>query len=156
VAQPLLKRTEQRFSKGHIHMFAGLITIAGGILAASALIIARKPNAKDLIDKITPYQGWIGIVMFIWGVFGTLQCVGGISMLSSRPLFWLFWLASGVADLVVGFLLGFGLITKYALGRNAAAQAKGQQIRAKLAAYQGVFGLFAIATGSLYIVWIYL
>ena len=41
-------------------MFAGLITIAGGILAASALIIARKPNAKELIDKLTPYQGWIG------------------------------------------------------------------------------------------------
>jgi hypothetical protein len=137
-------------------MFAGLITIAGGILAASALIIARKPNAKDLIDKITPYQGWIGIVMFIWGVFGTLQCLGGIGLLSSRPLFWLFWLASGVADLVVGFLLGFGLITRYALGKNAAAQARGQQIRAKLAAYQGVFGVFAIAMGSLYIVWIHL
>jgi hypothetical protein len=47
-------------------MLAGLITIAGGILAASALIIARKPNAKQLVDKITPYQGWIGIVMFFW------------------------------------------------------------------------------------------
>ena len=44
-------------------MLAGLITIAGGLLAASNLIIARKPNAKDLIDKLTPYQGWIGIVM---------------------------------------------------------------------------------------------
>jgi hypothetical protein len=136
-------------------MFAGLITIAGGILAASALIIARKPNAKDLIDKITPYQGWIGIVMVFWGVWGTLACVGGIGQLSHRPLFWLFWLASSVADLLVGFLLGFGLITRYALGRNAAAQARGQQIRAKLAGYQGVFGLFAIAMGALYIVWIH-
>ena len=136
-------------------MFAGLITIAGGILAASALIIARKPNAKDLIDKITPYQGWIGIVMFIWGVWGTLQCISGIGALAHQPLFWVFWLASSVADLVVGFLLGFGLITKYALGKNAAAQARGQQIRARLAAYQGMFGLLAIAMGSLYIVWLY-
>jgi len=136
-------------------MFAGLITIAGGILAASALIIARKPNAKDLIDKITPYQGWIGIVMFIWGVWGTLQCVGGIGQLAHRPLLWVLWLASSVADLVVGFLLGFGLITKYALGKNAAAQARGQQIRARLAGYQGMFGLLAIAMGSLYIVWLY-
>jgi hypothetical protein len=136
-------------------MFAGLITIAGGILAASALIIARKPNAKDLIDKITPYQGWIGIVMFIWGVWGTLECIGGISLLAHRPLFWVFWLASSAADLVVGFLLGFGLITKYALGKNATAQARGQQIRAKLAAFQGMFGLLAIAMGSLYIVWLY-
>ena len=136
-------------------MLAGLITIAGGILAASALIIARKPNAKDLIDKITPYQGWIGIVMFFWGVWAVLDCVRFMSLLSARPLFWIFWLASGVADLVVGFLLGFGLISKYALSRNAAAMARGQKLRVKLAAYQGVFGLFAMAMGSLYIVWLY-
>ena len=136
-------------------MLAGLITIAGGILAASALIIARKPNAKDLIDKITPYQGWIGIVMFFWGVWAVFDCVRFMSLLSARPLFWIFWLASGVADLVVGFLLGFGLITRYALSRNAAAMARGQKLRAKLAAYQGVFGLFAMAMGSLYIVWLY-
>jgi hypothetical protein len=127
----------------------------GGILAASSLIIARKPNAKDLIDKLTPYQGWIGIVLFFWGVWGTLGTLGAISWLSVRPLLWVFWLAADVADLVVGFLLGFGLITKYALGKNAVAQARGQQIRAKLAPYQGTFGLFAIAMGVLYIVWLY-
>jgi hypothetical protein len=136
-------------------MLSGLITIVGGILAASALIIARKPNARQLIDKLTPYQGWIGIVMFFWGVWGVLDCVRFLGLLSARPVFWLFWMASGVADLVVGFLLGFGLITRYALGKNAAAQARGQQIRARLAAYQGAFGLFAIAMGSLYIVWLY-
>lgn len=136
-------------------MFAGLITIAGGILAASNLIIARKPNAKELIDKLTPYTGWIGIVMFFWGIWGTFDCLRFTSVLSVRPLFWTFWLASSVADLVVGFLLGFGLITKYALGKNAAAQVRGQQIRAKLATYQGTFGLLAIAMGVLYIVWLY-
>ncbi|TMQ06837.1 MAG: hypothetical protein E6J90_45055 [Deltaproteobacteria bacterium] len=136
-------------------MLSGLITIAGGILAASALIIARKPNAKQLIDKLTPYQGWIGIVMFFWGVWGVLDCVRFLGLLSQRPLFWLFWLACGVADLVVGFLLGFGLMTKYALGKNPAAQARGQHIRARLAAYQGAFGVLAIAMGALYIVWLY-
>ena len=136
-------------------MFAGLITIAGGILAASALIIARKPNAKELVDKITPYQGWIGIVMFFWGIWALIDCVTHLGLLSAMPVFWIFWLASGIADLVVGFLLGFGLITKYTLSKNPAAEAKGQQIRAKLAGYQGVFGLFAIVTGMLYIVWPY-
>ena len=94
--------------------------------------------------------------MFFWGVWGTLECISGDRLARSRSR------CSGcsgsrrsVADLVVGFLLGFGLITKYALGKNAAAQARGQQIRAKLAAYQGVFGLLAIAMGSLYIVWLY-
>ena len=136
-------------------MFSGLVTIAGGILAASALIIARKPNAKDLIDKLTPYQGWIGVVMFFWGSWAVIDCVTHLGYLTIAPIYWIFWLAQGVADLLVGFLLGFGLITKYALGKNAVAQARGQQIRAKLAGYQGVFGLFAIAMGTLYILWPY-
>jgi hypothetical protein len=136
-------------------MLAGLITIAGGILAASALIIARKPNAKDLIDKLTPYQGWIGVVMFFWGVWAVFDCVTHVGFLKIAPVFWTFWLASGVADLLVGFLLGFGLITKWTLDKNPVARERGAQIRAKLAPYQGLCGLFAIAMGALYIVWPY-
>ena len=136
-------------------MLAALITIAGGILAASSLIIARKPNAKQLIDKLTPYQGWIGIVMFIWGIKEVLGAVTNMGLLKVAPVLWIFWLASGIADLLVGFLLGFGLLTKYALGRSPTAEARGQAIRVKLAAYQGVLGLFAIAMGVLYLGWIY-
>jgi len=134
-------------------MIDGLITIAGGILAASALIIARRPSAKQLIEKLTPYQGWIGILMFFWGVYELFGCVRFLSLLSVRPLLWVFALAVAVADLVVGFLLGFGLITKYALSSSDAARRRGEAIRLKLANYQGVFGLFAIVMGSLYIVW---
>lgn len=137
-------------------MFSGLITIAGGILAASALIIARKPNAKELIDKITPYQGWIGVVMSFWGMWAILDCVRNLAVLKVAPLFWTFWLAQGVADLLVGFLLGFGLLTKYALGKSEVARIRGQLLREKLAGYQGVLGLFAIAMGAIYIVWPYL
>ena len=132
-------------------MFAGLITIAGGILAASALIIARKPNAKELINKLTPYQGWIGIVLFFWGAWGVLGCVRHLGLLGSMPLVWTLWLAASAADLVVGFLLGFGLISKYSLGSSVVAQARGEQLRLRLAPYQGVSGLFAIAMGVLYI-----
>ena len=136
-------------------MLAGLITIAGGVLAASALIIARKPNAKQLIDKLTPYQGWIGIVMFFWGVWAVFDCVTNLGVLRVAPLFWAFWLASGAADLLVGFLLGFGLITKYALSKSPSARTRGENIRAKLAPYQGLCGIFAITMGALYIVWPY-
>ena len=137
-------------------MIDGLITLAGGILAASALIIARKPNAKALIDKLTPYQGWIGVVMFFWGIWETLGVVRSLSWLSVYPVRWILFLGIAVADLVVGFLLGFGLITKWTLSGSPAALARGQQIRQKLAGYQGAFGLLAIITGILYIVWPYI
>ena len=137
-------------------MLGGLITIIGGILAASGFIIKRSPNAQQLIDKLTPYQGWIGIVMFGWGVWETLHSVLGISLLGSHPLTWVFWLLSGVADLLVGFLLGFGLITHYALSKNPQAMARGSQIRAKLVGIQAPLGLLAIVMGGLYIAFIFM
>lgn len=136
-------------------MLGGLITIAGGILAASGFIIKRSPNAQQLIDKLAPYQGWIGLVMFGWGIWETLHSVLGISLLGSHPVVWVFWLLSGLADLLVGFLLGFGLITHYALSKNAQAMARGQQIRTKLVGIQAPLGLLAILMGVLYIVFLY-
>jgi hypothetical protein len=135
-----------------MHFYDGLITIAGGILAASALIIARKPNAKQLIDKLTPYQGWIGTLMFFWGIWEVFQAVRYTELLKTHAFLWIFWLTMGIADLLVGFLLGFGLITKYTLDKNPVARERGQQIRAKLAPYQGMCGLLAIVTGTGYIV----
>jgi hypothetical protein len=133
-------------------MLGGLITIAGGILAASGFIIKRSPNAQQLIDKLAPYQGWIGLVMFGWGIWETLGCVRGLALLSSHPLHWVFWALSGFADLLVGFLLGFGLITHYALSRNATAMEKGQRIRSKLVAVQAPLGILAVIMGALYVV----
>jgi hypothetical protein len=137
-------------------MLGGIITIVGGIIAASSLIVARKPNARELIDKLVPYQGWIGIVMFCWGVwelFGSLTHIGFISQV---PLRWTFWLLSGVADFGVGFLLGFGLLSKYALSKNATAQARGQELRARLVKFQVPLGMLATAMGVLYILFIYI
>jgi hypothetical protein len=137
-------------------MVGGLITIAGGLLASSNLVVSRMANAKVLIDKLTPYQGWIGIVMFFWGVWETISAVTGIGLLAEAPLTWIFWLCVAIADLVVGFLLGFGLITKYALSKNETAMQKGTALRAKLAPLSGIFGIFAVVMGVLYLVWLYI
>ena len=137
-------------------MLGGIITILGGILAASGFIIKRSPNAQQYIDKIAPYQGWIGLCMFGWGVWETIHSVTSISMLSGHALQWIFWTLSGVADLLVGFLLGFGLITHYALSKNATAMAKGQRIRSTLMSIQAPLGALAVVMGALYIVWIYM
>lgn len=137
-------------------MLGGLITIVGGILASSGFIISKKPNAKELIDKLVPYTGWIGILLFIWGIKETIGVITGIGLLGSAPLLWIFWLLIALADLGVGFLLGFGLISKYALSKNETAMAKGQQIREKLVKIQAPIGLFAIAMGVLYIVWLFI
>ena len=135
-------------------MLGGLITIVGGLIAASNLIVSRLPNAKEWLDKLSPYQGWIGVVMFGWGIWETISAVLGLGLLATAPLTWVFWLCVALADLFVGFLLGFGLITKYALRKNEEAMAKGDNIRAKLAPFQGLLGIFAVVMGVLYLVWL--
>jgi hypothetical protein len=133
-------------------MLGGLIPIAGGVLASSGFIISRKPDAKVLIDRLVPYMGWIGVVMFGWGVWELIGCLTHLSILASRPAHWAFWLATGLSDFAVGFLLGFGLISKYAMNRNETVKAKGQALRQKLVKIQAPLGLFAVAMGVLYLV----
>jgi len=122
--------------------------ILAGILASASIIASRKPNAKELIDKLTPYQGWIGVINFLWGIWFTIWLVLNMGvLLKGAPVRTIVWFANGGSMLLLGFLLGFGLITKYALSKNAAAMEKGQNIRAKLAKFQGPLGLVGIAAG---------
>jgi hypothetical protein len=49
-------------------MSYALGTIIGGLIAASGLIIARRPDAQEWLDKVTPYQGCLGLGLFSWGL----------------------------------------------------------------------------------------
>lgn len=126
-----------------------VILLAGGLLGAANLIIAKKPNAKDLIEKLTPYQGWIGVVLVLWGIW---DLIGVLRSLGTFSVFWLVWLVTAVTELGLGFLLGYGLISKYVLGSSPQALEKGQQLRARLANYQGPLGVVAIGLAIIFAV----
>ena len=127
-------------------MLSAIIAIIGGIIAASSLIVAKKPNAQELIDKLTPYQGWIGIVLAFWGVFGFISLILNIGSIGFA---WMIGLGVSVVEFVVGFLLGYGLISKYLLEKNEEAKAKGQELRMKLTKYQVPAGVILIVLGIL-------
>jgi len=130
-------------------MLSALIAIVGGILASSSLIIAKKPNAKELIDKLTPFQGWIGLILAFWGLWGAIQLVLNIGQIG---VVWIIALAICVVEFVVGFVLGFGLISKYFLERSEAAKEKGQKLRLKLVNYQVPGGIILIILGIISII----
>ena len=125
-------------------MLSVIIAIIGGIIAASSLIVAKKPNAQELIDKLTPYQGWIGIVLAFWGVFGFISLILNIGSIGFA---WMIGLGVSVVEFVVGFLLGYGLISKYLLEKNEEAKVKGQELRMKLTKYQVPAGVILIVLG---------
>lgn len=130
-------------------MIGIIIAILGGLLASSSIIIAKKPNAKELIDKITPFQGWIGVILAVWGLWGIISSVLNIGNLG---LYWMIALVVAVVEFVVGFLLGYGLISKYLLESNETAKEKGKALRMKLTRYQIPAGLILLVLGILSLV----
>ncbi len=127
----------------------GLVTaiwlVVLGVLGASSLIIARKPDAKEMIAKLAPYQGWIGAVSALWGAWWTINAILNIGLLAHAPIAWITWLATGAVMLLLGFLLGIGIMKSFV--KDAAANAKADEMMAKLSPYQGTLGLIAIGLG---------
>jgi len=128
-------------------MIYGITLIILGLLAAPSLLLSKKPNAKELLDKITPYQGWIGLIFCLWGVWGIIQAVLSMGILGTFPIWWITWMASTTIQALLGFILGYGMINKYLLSKNDEAEKKGQELLAKLAPIQGKLGLIGVILG---------
>ena len=128
-------------------MIYGILLIILGLLAVPSLVLSRKPDAKKYFDKLAPFQGWLGVAFAIWGIWGIIQCIINVGMLTTSPIWWITWLATEIITAVLGFILGYGLIQKYALSKNEKAAEKGEQVLKKLMPLQGTFGIIAIILG---------
>ena len=85
---------------------------------------------------------------YIWSL-AVIRMVLNIQLLSIIPMHWIIFLAMGVTMALLGFLLGFGLISQYTLQGNPEAAAKAEALRAKLTSIQVPLGLAGIALGVL-------
>ena len=126
-------------------LISGLWLVVLGVLGASNLIIASRPNARELIGKLAPYQGWIGALSALWGVWGILYVVLHLGVYSHFPILMLTMLASGAVQVALGLLLGVGVLKSFI--KNPQAQAKMDHTIARLAPKQGMLGLVAIGLG---------
>ena len=116
-----------------------------GVLGASNLIIARKPEAEELIGKIAPYQGWIGALSALGGVYAIIVSLARLRWLAIVPIYWITHLVTGLLLLALGLLLGIGVLKTFI--KDPRAVDKMDQMVTKLAPYQGKLGVVAIAVG---------
>jgi hypothetical protein len=131
----------------------GVWLIVLGILGAASLIIAKRPDAKQMIDKIVPYQGWFGAASVFYGIWDIISAVLNMGMMSAGVLWlvwWILWLAAGLLQVSLGLLLGVGVMKTFV--KDDAAKAKMDQTVMKLAPFQGTLGIVSIAVGIAYIV----
>ncbi len=124
---------------------SGLWLMVLGILGAASLIIAKRPDAKQYIDKLVPYQGWIGAISAVVGIWVTIKALFAIGIIRYAPIYWISWLAAGLLLIALGLLLGVGVLKSFIT--QAQAQQKMDQAVLKLAPYQGRLGIVAIIVG---------
>jgi hypothetical protein len=126
-------------------MIYGIWLAILGILAVPGLIIAKKPEAKEWIDKLVPYQGWIGAISALVGAWGIINAVLTLSWLSLIPIFWITFLVGAALQLSLGLLLGVGILKTFI--KDPTANDKLDETIKKLTPYQGMLGLAAIGLG---------
>lgn len=118
-----------------------------GVLGASRLIIARQPDAKRLIARLSPYQGWIGVISALWGAWWIVTALLDLRLLGYAPLAWILWVGTGAVMLLLGFVLGIGILKSFV--KDSDANARADALLTKIGPYQGTLGLIAIALGLL-------
>jgi hypothetical protein len=130
----------------------GLILILLGALCIPSLVAQKSPNAKALLDKVVPFQGIFGFIVFIWGIWVIIQVIlnlGWIGIVFPLGLiFWITILIDGILSLLGGAILGWGLIQKYLLAKAPEnVKAKAETSLAKVVAFQPKIGIAAIIFG---------
>jgi len=126
-----------------------IVVILGGILGISGLIIANKPDAKQIIDKLVPFQALIGVGMIALSVITFVRLLGVLTDLFKLN----FMFALGVwcmigTGVALGALFGMPQIVKWIPGDSSAEQ-KAMEFSQKVAPFQVLLGLVAIAGGAI-------
>jgi hypothetical protein len=104
-------------------MLTGILMILGGAIAAMSLIAKKSEKSGEMLAKLVPFQGYVGIALLLYGIYTLIFGVlFSISILGTWPLWWITMLVVSVVEIVLGFMLGFGLISKYALDKKGAAR----------------------------------
>ena len=126
-------------------LIGGIWLFVLGALAAPSIILAKRPDADQILAKITPYQGWIGAVSALWGVWGIISAILNLGWLSTFPIWWITLLAVALVQASLGLLLGIGILKTYI--KSPAAQEKLDMTITRLRPKQGLLGLIAMGLG---------
>lgn len=129
----------------------GLWLTVLGILAAPNIIVSRKPEAKEWIDKLVPFQGWMGVISTVWGIIALIRFLTNLQWVKHWPVLALITtIVYILLFLILGILLGINVMKSFV--KDEGAKAKIDDMVSKLAPKQGTFGLIGLIAG----IWIML
>ncbi|MBK8014287.1 MAG: hypothetical protein IPK13_23430 [Deltaproteobacteria bacterium] len=127
-------------------MAYGIWLIILGALAVPSLILSKKPDLKAVLGKISPYQGYIGAISALWGIYGLVISLLNMGLLSAAPIWWITLTATSFVTFSLGILLGINTLKQFI--KQPEAQRKMDATVAKLAPFQGTLGLAGLGLGA--------
>ena len=129
-----------------------VLLILAGILALSTFIVAKKPDAKAMIDKLVPFQAFIGVALLAITIINWVRMGIGMPFTIVK-----FWALGGIAligaifsGILLGFLFGMPQIAKWIPGESSAEQ-KALDLSRKIAPIQMIVGIVALVSGVLFL-----
>ncbi len=128
-----------------------LLLIVGGVVGASALILAKKPDLKGVLDKIVPFQALIGVLLLGMGVVFFIMS-GPITMfkaISAAPL----PAATALGGVIVAILLGFLFALPQIVSITGQEQ-RANELAQKIFPFQIMLGLVAAGCGVVNLLYI--
>lgn len=126
----------------------GIVLVILGGLCLPSIIAKKNPKAKELLDKIVPIQGTVGLFVFAWGIWGVITSLLSLGIISSWPISWITGLLSSVISFAGGAILGWGMIQKKILVKAPQdVLAKAEDFYVKLVKLQEKIGYAAIIMG---------
>ena len=134
---------------GQWYIFYVVLPIVGGLIACSGLIVKNAPAAQDMLNKLLPYKATVGVALlgsFIWNMIQ--MGFNPFSFFDVSMLLGITVLMILVTQLFLGFTMGSGQIIKWIPG-DSAPEEKAAELQKKLMPFEVIFGLIAIASGVL-------
>ncbi len=123
-------------------------TVLAGALAASTLLIERRPELRVWIERLRPFAQVLGVVLFGVGVLRLV--VGLMPLLLEAPLLVAVLRLTAIAvQILLGFLLGFELLRNWLFRRHRDAERQSVSIRSRLVRIEEPLGLIALVVGSI-------
>lgn len=125
--------------------------ILAGIISVANLIVAKKPELKDKLDKLTDYSGYIGSVILLAGLWGLVDGLilskfytANIGVfLKYAPIMSFAIFAFPPLCIVLGALQGLPKIAEWT-GKDLS---KVEEVAKKVAPYSVPFGIAGIVDG---------
>lgn len=128
-------------------IFGGIFLILCGVLAAANFFIEKKPDAKELIDKLAPYQGWMGFGAAIWGLVLLILTLINFTLLKHAFIVWLTVVLIAAVTFAVGVILGYDKLNEFIFSKVPKLEEIAKNVHAKLVPFQQPIGFASIGLG---------